>query len=502
MNAALARHVLDQLRAAGIREVCVCPGARNAPFIQALAEYDFKVYWHFEERAAAFFALGRIRATGRPMAVATTSGTAAGELLPAAMEAHYSGLPLVLLTADRPRRFRGTGAPQAAEQKGIFGVYAERAYDLEGEERLDLAPFDRPIQINVCFEDPNGAEPAASGEAGPFWEAVRAPLVVVGQLGAEERPAVERFLSKLGAPVYLEALSGLRESAALEPWKIHVGDRLLARAAKTGYPVDGVLRIGGVPTHRFWRDLEDRGAGLPVLSVSRLPFSGLGRPSSLACGDVACRLESFPLGETSDAAALLGEDRALQKDLIRLLQEEPTSEPGAFSALSRRIEAGATVFLGNSLPIREWDLAADWTPKDWSMHASRGLNGIDGQISTFLGLCEPDRPNWAILGDLTALYDLAAPWPLSQMATGISATLVVVNNGGGKIFDRMFRRPEFENRHGLSFEPWAKLWNLTYERVSRAEEISSAGAGLRVVELVPEAEATARFWARYEERLA
>src|SRR5438067_1651083 len=125
MNSSLAVHTLEQAHSMGVSELCICPGARNAPWIQVLTANPgiFRCHYFFEERSAAFFALGRIRATSRPVAVLTTSGTAAGELLPAAMEAHYSGLPLVMMTADRPRSYRGTGAPQAAEQVGIFSHY-------------------------------------------------------------------------------------------------------------------------------------------------------------------------------------------------------------------------------------------------------------------------------------------------------------------------------------------------------------------------------------------
>ncbi|MEI6415395.1 MAG: thiamine pyrophosphate-binding protein, partial [Pseudomonadota bacterium] len=157
MNKALARLTLDGLHRAGVRELCVCPGARNAPWIQSLAEppCPFAVTWFFEERAAAFFALGRIRATGRPVAVLTTSGTAAGELLPATMEAYYAGLSLVLMTADRPRRFRGSGAPQTAEQPGLFGIYCRHGVDLATGDVWDPGGFNNagPVHVNVCFED-------------------------------------------------------------------------------------------------------------------------------------------------------------------------------------------------------------------------------------------------------------------------------------------------------------------------------------------------------------
>ncbi|MBI4126516.1 MAG: 2-succinyl-5-enolpyruvyl-6-hydroxy-3-cyclohexene-1-carboxylate synthase, partial [Deltaproteobacteria bacterium] len=123
-NIARAEQVLEVLAACGVADICLCPGGRNSPFVTVLGKSQgFRLFTFPEERTAAFFALGRARATKRPVAVMTTSGTAVAELLPATIEAFYSGVPLVLVTADRPKSYRGTGAPQAIEQSDLFGVY-------------------------------------------------------------------------------------------------------------------------------------------------------------------------------------------------------------------------------------------------------------------------------------------------------------------------------------------------------------------------------------------
>jgi len=142
-NLEAARRIIERVRAAGVRDFCVCGGSRNAPLIAVVSG---NVYGFVDERSAAFFALGRIKRDGHPVAVITTSGTAAAELLPATVEAYYSGAPLVLITADRPARFRGTAAPQSIEQLGLFGVYAET--DFERWNRR------APLHINVEFDEP------------------------------------------------------------------------------------------------------------------------------------------------------------------------------------------------------------------------------------------------------------------------------------------------------------------------------------------------------------
>ena len=161
-NMELAQSVLDRLRTYGVREIVLCAGARNAPFVALLSSGSgyishsgFKVYSFFEERSASFFALGRMQSEGSPVAVITTSGTAAAELLPAAIEADYQRLPLVMITADRPSRYRGSGAPQAIVQTGIYSHYVEQSFDLENEALVEIkVSGKRPIHLNVCFDEP------------------------------------------------------------------------------------------------------------------------------------------------------------------------------------------------------------------------------------------------------------------------------------------------------------------------------------------------------------
>jgi 2-succinyl-5-enolpyruvyl-6-hydroxy-3-cyclohexene-1-carboxylate synthase len=160
--------------------------------------------------------------------------------------------------------------------------------------------------------------------------------------------------------------------------------------------------------------------------------------------------------------------------------------------LSRLVPSGALVYLGNSLPVREWDLAAGREPTGWRMAGNRGANGIDGQLSTFLGHCAADRENWAIVGDLTALYDLSAPWLLRGLGSAV-IRIVVVNNGGGQIFARLSPHGVLRNEHHLGFAHWARMWNLAYHRWS-AVPAQAPGERHAVIELVPDPEATRRFW--------
>lgn len=522
LNNQIAEQVLCEVLKKGVREFCVCPGARNAPFIYALAQApQLKVYYWPEERSAAFFALGRMKATERPVAVVTTSGTAVGELLPAAMEAHYVNLPLVLITADRPRRLRTTGAPQTAEQPGLFGCYAHFSQDLDGSDEacnLDGWDYQGPVHLNVCFEEPKDSDcqrVVVEEEVGDFnkpfcplkerdlhrfktfLEEVKYPFVIVSALNIADRELAVQFLITLNAPLYLEAPSGIREDPRLAHLRLTCADQLWLKASKEGYPIDGVLRLGGIPTARLWRDLEDFKEEMQVCSVSDHPFPGVSGREMIHCSlrdffQRAMPIRSYP---SELSKAWLRADHFLRQHINQLFEEEPLAEASLFYQLSNKLPKGACIYLGNSLPIREWDLAATYNPRYYSIYASRGLNGIDGQLSTFLGLTDANQANWAVFGDLTTLYDLVAPWILDQLSDR-TVNLVIINNGGGQLFSRMFSHQAFLHCHQLNFYHLAKFWGLEYERWTQIPETITPCSTHRLIEIVPDPKATDRFWKR------
>jgi 2-succinyl-5-enolpyruvyl-6-hydroxy-3-cyclohexene-1-carboxylate synthase len=301
----------------------------------------------------------------------------------------------------------------------------------------------------------------------------------------------------LGAPVYLEATSGLREREDLRALSLQSGDRVLAWALSR-HLVSRVLRIGGVPTVRIWRDLDESQSPIDVMSLTPLPFAGLSR-GELVCAEIPSALSSLTVRSqrAPEHAGLIERDREAAEQLTRLIGDEPASEPAMFHRLSKLIPDSSLVYVGNSLPIREWDLAAS-RDRPFAVEANRGVNGIDGQISTFLGLAREDRENWAVIGDLTALYDLSAPWALRARGGALTIRLVVVNNGGGKIFQRIFKNDLFENRHDVEFGDWARMWKLGYQKWNSVPEVFE-GAAFEVVEIQPDEEATKRFWDQYDE---
>lgn len=541
-NRELAGATLAHLAGLGVKHVIVCAGARNAPLVTSLlaspGRGGWRIWHHFDERAAAFFALGLAKKEQAPAAVVTTSGTAVAELLPAVIEAYYAGVPLVLVTADRPVTYRGSGAPQAIEQVGIFGPYAPVALDVSSAaEWSGILSWSRrePLHLNICFAEPGpgdaardwetlepvpSVEPVPPGSACDEGDAAgleafvanRDGLVVLlGELEAGWREPVEAFLVALGVPVWAEATSGLRESGALSELLLGV-ERQVA-----GLHPRAILRIGGVPSLRFWRELESR-EEIAVLSVTRRPFPGLARRSRLLVAEAfPCWSRGFsplrepgacPQQEAPGACphpSACPQQQALHVSLQGCLENHPGSEPAMMRALSAAIPAEALVFLGNSLPIREWNLAAVDRPAHSRCYASRGANGIDGQVATFLGLAAAENESWGIFGDLTALYDLNAPALLEQLAPA-RRRLVVINNGGGKIFSRLPAlaalpdddKEVTENHHSRSFKPWATMWGLGYVRWEAGAPFPGIGEDQVVLEVCPDGEATEAFWSEWK----
>jgi len=536
-NGELAFEVIQACWRAGCREFVVCAGSRNSPLVLQLLRLkestdELRVWSFFEERSAAFFALGRSKASGAPTAVVTTSGTAATELLPAAVEAHYGDIPLILVTADRPRHFRRSGAPQAIEQEELFGEYVTVFVDASGCGYGGLEDLGEELgageeqglrwHINVAFDEPlvtageqgRGELPAVGGlgglERGEDWDEKEIAehfvqqegesVVLLGCLAAGKRSQdLVEALVALDCPVWAEASSGLRENKSLNP--LMIKDEKLFFTEFSKKKRGRVLRIGGVPSLRFWRDLEDL-EGIEVLSLAPPGgFSGLARVSSVMQGGVVLALQDLV---ASRGMGLAVEKGAEQARIVALLEKYPQSEPAWLGRLSRRIPGGSLVYLGNSMPIREWNLAATYEDRGLRCFASRGANGIDGQLSTFLGLAAGGGECWGVFGDLTTLYDLSAPWVLDQFRGG-KRRFVVVNNGGGRIFSRLphleglatEKKAVMENHHRLDFGHWAAMWKMEYQRVTEVGDLSMDGIAAKdsvVIELCPDLGQSEAFW--------
>lgn len=526
--------LVSLLNSVGCHEIVVCAGARNASLVSGLAALaQFKTWTFFEERSAAFFALGRIQQLQSPVAVVTTSGTAVAELLPGCIEAYYQGCPLLILSADRPPDYRGTGAPQAIEQVGLFSQYVEYCYDWQSPTPNQNWKWSKhcPLHVNICLEEPQRSEidlftsdSYLKGLKSSIFDQKSENLNVTELSRITDvlnRPQENDtdFAMKYQRPLFLfgPEFRGVEILKYFKNLKFYSLSEPLSQIKNSGHSVnfknekvvdfalekgifDSIIRVGGVPTGRIWRDLERKFCHVPVVNFSDQKFSGLSRKGTQK--RLLSELDSFlnHLHTNFDQTAiqmLVKMDQDLENVKLDLLKKYPYSEPGWMRWISQQTGAGDKIYLGNSLPIREYDQFGV-TQDHQRFFGNRGANGIDGQISTFLGWADRRVQNWGIFGDLTALYDLVSPWLLGQLKIQ-NLKIVIINNGGGRIFKRMFERSELENEHQIQFQYWAKMWNLHYQLLPHSDERKiSKEVSHQILEVNPSPEETDQFWQEWE----
>ena len=540
-NAAFARTLVDELARHGLRHACISPGSRSGPLALAFEDDErIQTHIHLDERSAAFFALGIGKATGVPAAVVCTSGTAAANLLPAIVEARHSFVPLLVLTADRPPELRATGANQTVDQIKMFGEavvwFAEAGtpevspsapgYWRSLASRAFAATTEGPAHLNLPLREPlYSAEPyphpTEGRPNGAPWSrvtenvrrladvqpvvrdlaAVPHGLVVAGAGAGDLRPLLE-LAAALGWPVLAEPASNLRV-----PGTVSTYDALLrVPSFLEAHRPELVLRVGklslGRPLAALLRStrqiaLDPRGAWFDEhRSVERLIVSDVGA----FCEAALEELEPVPDADwldrwsTGDAAARAAIDTTIDGFGV--------SEPGVARDLAAALPDGANLFAASSMPVR--DLECFMRPRDGlHVYANRGANGIDGTVSTALGLSAGSgRPTYALLGDLALLHDSNG-----LLYDAADVTFVVVNNDGGGIFsfleqagvegfERVFGTP-----HGRNLEDLARLHGLSYG--TSLNDLN--GTTLRLVEIRTDREANVEhhraIWAAVERAL-
>lgn len=493
-----------ELARSGVQHAVLCPGSRNAPILLALeAEAGLRCWSAVDERSAGFLALGLAKATGMPAVVCVTSGTALSNLLPAATEAHEAGVPLLILSADRPPELRDVGAGQTIDQLRALGAVTRWTVELDlGEasaarERWARAIACRavaasltqgrpgPVQLNVPLREPlTSAEPARpltdGRPGGAPWMEVRPaqPLdesaihaLAVALFGARRgvivagrsersprlRTNLPRLAALLGWPLLADPMSGARRGeAAVASYDLLLSDT----QATAPLQPDLVLRVGDLPVSkplRAW--LAGLGAEVPqvMLTPEAIWADEHAVASAWVQGDpdllvrdlvtaVSGALEqSSEPGLTSDpgwlAAWRAADAAALQSgpaaEVLGSGEDAPLTEQLVARTLATSVQGPDSLVVGPSLPIRmleRWAPVVDHPPVVLS---NRGANGIDGVVSTAFGVAAAlpeDQRVVAYLGDLTLLYDQGG---LAHAASCGAVQLVVVNNDGGRIFERL-----------------------------------------------------------------
>ena len=507
-QAAFAATLVDEWVRAGVTDAVVSPGSRSTPLLVALAaDGRLRVHVVLDERSAGFFALGIGAARGRPAVVVTTSGTAAAELHPAVVEAHQAGVPLLAVTADRPPELHGVGAPQTIEQAALYagalrwaaapgvadpataGTWRSLASRAVAETTTGpTGPG--PVHLNLAFREPllgEGAELPAGRSDGAPWHRTDAggtapPPDLVAHLqahagrrglivaGAGTSGPVAEMAEALGWPLLADPPSGARVPG---PLTVAAADTLLRSPAVAAWRPEIVLRLGQPWASRV---VSTWLAGLDAEQILVDPYGRWADPERRAARvvrcDVAplCRALSSNGPTTSEWAAQWDQAEAAAQRAIDdvLAGYGAVTEPG----LARTVAASAgTLFVSSSMPVRDLEWFA--RPRHGlRVLANRGANGIDGIVSTALGIATTG-PVTALLGDLAFLYDAGALlWARDR---GVDCTLVVVDNDGGGIFSFL---PQASAVAGATFERlWATPHGMDLAGVARAYGIPVTAVG-------------------------
>jgi 2-succinyl-5-enolpyruvyl-6-hydroxy-3-cyclohexene-1-carboxylate synthase len=509
----LLRALVDEFARCGMTTAVTCPGSRNTPIVEALvAEPRLTPWSHIDERCAGFFALGAAKASAQPVAVTVTSGSAVANLMPAVVEASEAGVPLILLTADRPAELRQIGAGQTIDQVKLFGPYVRFFAELELSEAtperlrwiralacraywtaLDGHPG--PVHLNLPLreplvvdgplpEDPEGGGSRAGGApwVGSVATELNVPsgdievtprtLVVAGATTPAVADAAARFCERHGFPLLADPLSGARKG----PAAIAHYDLLLREPAFTAQVTpELIIRVGDLPTSKPLRQWL---AGVAaVAQITLATERSWADPASVVNATIAVDpvavfdgarfagrydpawLETWRAADARAAAA------------IQATVGAELSEPTVATTLAAELPPWATLVVAASMPIRDVEEFFAVRQRPPRVLANRGANGIDGTVSTAFGVAAvaPDgEPTVLLIGDVALLHDIGGL--LTARRSGLTLTVVLINNDGGGIFnflaiaeghDAAFAE-HVATPHGTDFGQVAALYGLQH----------------------------------------
>lgn len=554
---------VDELARAGVRHVCIAPGSRSTPLALTIAEHPRLQSWmHLDERSGAFFALGMARALREPVALVCTSGTAAANFFPAVVEANAAGVPLIVLTADRPPELREVGAGQTIDQNQLYGEHAKWFVEVALPEATpgmlryarNLAaraaatslsvpagpvhlnfPFREPL-VPVAFDAPADLSPegllAWNGRADdrPWVAAANGSMIVdnatIDRLASELRDAKRPLIicgpqpdddlaaplgelaRALGAPLLADPLSQLRWGSHDRTTLIDRYDAILRHPATADtLGPDLIVRIGALPTSKAlfqWIE-KQASARLVVVDPARWPDPSL-RADQMIQADPRRLCEALLPAiskHTRDSDWLKRWESANDVTGGALVQYSSSLseafEGAALAEIVACLPNRATLFVSSSMPVRDLDTFGEGDARSIRVMANRGANGIDGVVSSALGVAAASRgsdagPVVLAIGDIAFYHDMNGL--LASKLHSLDATIVVINNDGGGIFSFLPQAANakhfeklFGTPHGLDFSAAARLYGATYHRAVNAEALRQGitagieGKGLHIIEL-------------------
>jgi 2-succinyl-5-enolpyruvyl-6-hydroxy-3-cyclohexene-1-carboxylate synthase len=474
----------ETLARCGVRQAVCSPGSRSAALTVALAAHpSIEALPVLDERSAGFIALGMARRSGVPTVLVCTSGSAAANYWPAVVEAQAAQIPLLVITADRPPELRACTSGQTIDQVKLFGSYSVHQVELAVPEatvkalaylrqtiafavRRSLGPIAGPVHLNAPFRDPlapipDGTTESVRGLIDDFFFAgvvsiaeistptqrLKVPgtrgLLIAGTPSAGTNEADEAALAVMqratGWPLLADPLSNLRGSGSLNTSPITAYDAFLrSENARAALCPDSVVLVGAWPTSKVLRAwIQECDPQVLVIAPggeNRDALHARTHHVFARARDVELEAES-PFDAAYGEAWVEAEAKARQILDVALASEERLFEPKALWLLARALKAPGQLFVANSMPVRDAEYVMPFQRNGLRLHCNRGANGIDGNVSTAIGLAHGGAPTVAVIGDLAFLHDSNALLSAPRLCG--SLCLVVVNNHGGGIFEHL-----------------------------------------------------------------
>ena len=529
--------LVDEFYQLGVRHAVFSPGSRSTTMAMLFTEHEgFETYMNIDERSASFMALGIAKAHKEPTVLVCTSGSAVAHYLPAILEAQYTGIPLVVLSADRPHTLLHVGAPQTVDQHKIFGTAVNYFEELAVPQESHYYTYPRqvarkaymkamdtkkgPVHINVpLFEPlvpelsrnhfeagrssfkvvkPNYSDIFACGEGNNLLERYERILILAGpQIDIDEASSIRFFGEALQAPILADPLSNVR-GCNTSDGVISTYDALLAgQALWHELKPDCVIQFGQIVVSKRVQQMIASWTDVEYIEVN--PTMDSMNPTGKTTMHMQASIDVFTnlYGVKNDSPAYLGKWQHLEtagKQKLGTAIEEPSCFEGrTIRELQQHISDNAQVLIANSMSIRDFDYFWFSGESKAVLYGNRGVNGIDGTISTALGLAANGRPTYLVTGDLSLFHDLNG---LAVAKThNLNLTIILHNNDGGGIFEYLPQKGTkhfdylFSTSQGLDYSGAAKLYGCGYTKISSPDELSSVLAkigqesGVHIIEI-------------------
>lgn len=551
--------LVDEFYQLGVRHAVFSPGSRSTTMAMLFKEHEgFETYMNIDERSASFMALGIAKAHKEPTILVCTSGSAVAHYLPAILEAQYSGVPLIVLSADRPHTLLHVGAPQTVDQHKIFGTAVNYFEELAVPQEAHYYTYPRqvarksymkamdtkkgPVHINVPLFEPlvpelsrnhfeagrssfkvvkpnygsvfdcrhendlthiNNAVDIAHGNDGTneindLFKRYERILILAGpQIDIDEAETIRSFGEALQAPILADPLSNVRGCGTSEV-VISTYDALLAgQALWHELKPDCVIQFGQIVVSKRVQQMIASWTDVEYIEVN--PTMDSMNPTGKTTMHVQASIDVFTYlyGKNNNSDTYLNIWRRLDqagKKQLSLASDEPHCFEGrTIRELQKQIPEDGQIFVANSMTIRDFDYFWFSGESKAVLYGNRGVNGIDGTISTALGLAVNGRPTYLVTGDLSLFHDLNG---LAVAKThNLNLTIILHNNDGGGIFEYLPQKGTkhfdylFSTSQGLDYSGAAKLYGCGYTKISSPDELSSALAkigqesGVHIIEI-------------------